>query len=139
LDYASTRSRLSFLEPLAKTRKMNGVNGTGPSPGLWQEARTPEGKLYYYHSQTKATSWTKPVESTAEVRLDYLQRSIVANCGSSELLQLSHGKKPRRLMEGSTGTMPTPRRQHGTCQRFTRMSLTLENLRRHRESFPPVF
>ncbi|KAL7276512.1 U1 snRNP protein [Rhizina undulata] len=29
---------------------------------LWQEARNPEGRVYYYNVQTKATQWTKPVE-----------------------------------------------------------------------------
>ncbi|KAL4813725.1 hypothetical protein BDW67DRAFT_192730 [Aspergillus spinulosporus] len=41
---------------------MNPLNApTGPA-SLWQEARTPEGRAYYYNIQTKATQWTKPVE-----------------------------------------------------------------------------
>ncbi|KAI9840349.1 MAG: hypothetical protein M1838_004118 [Thelocarpon superellum] len=31
----------------------------GP-PGLWQEARNADGRVYYYNTQTKATQWTKP-------------------------------------------------------------------------------
>ena len=38
------------------------MNGLPPQPGLWQEARTPEGKVYYYNSATKVTQWTKPIE-----------------------------------------------------------------------------
>ena len=41
---------------------MNGVNGVPGPPGLWQEARDAEGRVYYYNSQTKATQWTKPPE-----------------------------------------------------------------------------
>ncbi|GME23125.1 Formin binding protein [Neofusicoccum parvum] len=29
-------------------------------PGLWQEARTADGRVYYYNTQTKVTQWTKP-------------------------------------------------------------------------------
>ncbi|KAJ6259125.1 hypothetical protein Dda_6022 [Drechslerella dactyloides] len=32
---------------------------------LWQEARAPDGKTYYYNSQTKATQWQKPLEMMA--------------------------------------------------------------------------
>jgi pre-mRNA-processing factor 40 len=41
-----------------------------PLPGLWQEARAPDGRVYYYNTQTKATQWTKPAElmGAAEVR-----------------------------------------------------------------------
>ena len=48
---------------------MNGVNGSGASPGLWQEARNAEGRVYYYNTQTKATQWTKPLDlmTAAEV------------------------------------------------------------------------
>jgi hypothetical protein len=40
-----------------------------PLPSLWQEARAPDGRIYYYNTQTKATQWTKPAElmSPAEV------------------------------------------------------------------------
>ncbi|KAI9674780.1 MAG: hypothetical protein M1817_001684 [Caeruleum heppii] len=44
---------------------MNGTMGSmsplGP-PGLWQEARNADGRVYYYNSQTKETQWTKPLE-----------------------------------------------------------------------------
>ncbi|KAF2145527.1 uncharacterized protein K452DRAFT_305530 [Aplosporella prunicola CBS 121167] len=38
------------------------MNGLPPVPGLWQEARTPDGRAYYYNTQTKVTQWTKPEE-----------------------------------------------------------------------------
>ncbi|KAI9816400.1 MAG: hypothetical protein M1832_005067 [Thelocarpon impressellum] len=41
---------------------MNGVNGMAGTPGLWQEARNADGRVYYYNTQTKATQWTKPVD-----------------------------------------------------------------------------
>ncbi|KAI5779226.1 hypothetical protein EDC01DRAFT_621657 [Geopyxis carbonaria] len=28
----------------------------------WQEAKSPDGKIYYYNAQTKATQWTKPID-----------------------------------------------------------------------------
>jgi pre-mRNA-processing factor 40 len=49
---------------------MNGAGGVVGPPGLWQEARNPEGRAYYYNTVTKATQWTKPIElmGPAEVR-----------------------------------------------------------------------
>jgi pre-mRNA-processing factor 40 len=46
---------------------MNGL----PGQSLWQEARAADGRVYYYHTQTKATQWTKPLEmmAPAEVSL----------------------------------------------------------------------
>ncbi|POS77178.1 hypothetical protein DHEL01_v204422 [Diaporthe helianthi] len=43
---------------------MNGLNGQFPQPGaaIWQEHRTPDGRLYYYNAATKVTQWTKPEE-----------------------------------------------------------------------------
>jgi pre-mRNA-processing factor 40 len=38
------------------------MNGLPAMPELWQEAKTPEGRVYYYNSQTKATQWSKPVD-----------------------------------------------------------------------------
>ncbi|KAK6363644.1 hypothetical protein TWF730_001066 [Orbilia blumenaviensis] len=32
---------------------------------LWQEARAPDGRVYYYNSQTKATQWHKPLDMMA--------------------------------------------------------------------------
>lgn len=48
----------------------NGTNGHAAPPGLWQEARNPEGRTYYYNTITKATQWTKPEElmTPAEVK-----------------------------------------------------------------------
>lgn len=56
---------------------MNGVNGVPGPPGLWNEAKNADGRVYYYNTQTKATQWTKPLElmSPAEVRQEgYLKR-----------------------------------------------------------------
>lgn len=36
------------------------MNGVPPIAGLWQEARAPDGRSYYYNTQTKETSWQKP-------------------------------------------------------------------------------
>lgn len=41
---------------------MNGANGHFGQPNLWQEYRSPDGRVYYYNAITKATQWTKPEE-----------------------------------------------------------------------------
>ncbi|KAK1837283.1 hypothetical protein QBC39DRAFT_6437 [Podospora conica] len=43
---------------------MNGLAGAFPPPAaaLWHEYRTPDGRVYYSNSVTKATQWTKPEE-----------------------------------------------------------------------------
>lgn len=49
---------------------MNAINGVTAPPGLWQEARNADGRVYYYNVQTKATQWQKPMElmTPAEVK-----------------------------------------------------------------------
>jgi pre-mRNA-processing factor 40 len=46
------------------------MNGGPAAASGWREATNADGRIYYYHSVTKATQWTKPVElmSVAEVR-----------------------------------------------------------------------
>ena len=48
---------------------MNGINGVASPPTLWQEAKTPEGRAYYYNTVTKATQWTKPVDLMTPVEV----------------------------------------------------------------------
>jgi len=59
---------------------MNGMNGHMPPPVLWQEARNPEGRVYYYNTITKETQWTKPADlmTPAEVGSIKIQ-SLVAD------------------------------------------------------------
>lgn len=38
------------------------MNGTHAPAALWQEARAPDGRTYYYNVQTKETSWQKPAD-----------------------------------------------------------------------------
>lgn len=51
--------------------KMNQTDGASAISSVWQEARTPDGRPYYYNVQTKATQWTKPVDlmTPTEVRV----------------------------------------------------------------------
>lgn len=49
---------------------VNGVNGHAAPPGLWQEARNPEGRTYYYNTITKATQWTKPEDLMTPAEVD---------------------------------------------------------------------
>jgi pre-mRNA-processing factor 40 len=59
---------------------VNGANGHAAQPGLWQEARNPEGRVYYYNTVTKATQWTKPEDlmTPAEVRYTALEPADLA-------------------------------------------------------------
>ena len=38
------------------------MNGYPAPASLWQEARAPDGRAYFYNTQTKETSWQKPAE-----------------------------------------------------------------------------
>lgn len=67
---------------------MNGINGHTAPPGLWQEARNADGRVYYYNTITKATQWNKPEElmTLAEASLQFLQfRLFSADFKSSAL------------------------------------------------------
>jgi pre-mRNA-processing factor 40 len=37
-----------------------------PAQALWREATAPDGRVYYYNPQTKATQWTKPAEMLSD-------------------------------------------------------------------------
>ncbi|KAL2003553.1 hypothetical protein VTN02DRAFT_3336 [Thermoascus thermophilus] len=41
---------------------MDAMGGMPAAPGLWQEARNADGRVYYYNVQTKQTQWAKPFE-----------------------------------------------------------------------------
>lgn len=57
---------------------MMNMNGVQPTPPLWQEARTAEGRVYYYNTQTKATQWTKPLELMTPLEVRMIQSIL---CG----------------------------------------------------------
>lgn len=46
----------------AHVRPIFEMNGVATPQGKWREAKDPNGKTYYYHIDTKQTSWTKPEE-----------------------------------------------------------------------------
>ena len=55
---------------------------TSAEASLWQETTDPSGKKYYYHTVTKAVSWTNPVRVSRAVhdhRSLYLV-SVFENC-----------------------------------------------------------
>jgi pre-mRNA-processing factor 40 len=37
-----------------------------PVPAAWREATAPDGRVYYYNAQTKATQWTKPADMMSD-------------------------------------------------------------------------
>jgi hypothetical protein len=116
---------------------MNGL----PTPPPWQEARTPEGKVYYYNIHTKATQWTKPIELMTPVEV---RRFICIIKGSTDSRSVpchsSHGKNILPRKGGSTGRIQKQRPALGRCQKPTRMHLLRHNRPRdqhHSESQSP--
>jgi len=75
---------------------MNGINGHAGPPGLWQEARNADGRVYYYNTITKATQWNKPEDlmTLAEVSFKSRLFSLVL------LLTLGSACPSRSTMEG---------------------------------------
>ncbi|KIW99709.1 uncharacterized protein Z518_11122 [Rhinocladiella mackenziei CBS 650.93] len=53
----------AFHVPLrASPTISNEMTSLPPTPGQWQEARSPDGRTYYYNTATKETTWNKPAE-----------------------------------------------------------------------------
>lgn len=79
---------------------------------VWKEAKAPDGRVYYYNTQTQATQWTKPDELAAPSNVSF--QGHVCNDGSRLILSsLVNGKKQRLLTAALTGTIPSPIKQHG--------------------------
>jgi len=77
----------------------------------WQETKAPDGKVYYYNDQTKATQWTKPLEmmSAAEVHdPDSSALVLPTDMRGRERCKTSRGKSIRRPMEGLIGMHCSP-------------------------------
>lgn len=110
---------------------MNPMNSPSAMPPLWQEARTADGRPYYYNIQTKATQWTKPVELMNPVEVSILLLTLacrnftvlMACAVCSALWQTNRGRNILLKADGNTGTTQNPGKVLGKCQRFTRMLL----------------
>jgi len=77
---------------------------------LWQEAKNPEGRVYYYNVQTKATQWTKPAElmTPAEVHFPEITRKRYLHGNSTnkpnrEPFKIHHGNNIRLRMVALIG------------------------------------
>jgi hypothetical protein len=55
------------------------MNGFAPQPGLWQEASSADGRVYYFNTQTKATQWTKPLDMMTSVEVTNILLSSIAS------------------------------------------------------------
>ena len=120
-------------------------------PSLWQEARSPDGRVYYFNAQTKATQWTKPVELMTPVEVCtfypisflcsaelYLLILFFSLCSCSALYRTSHGKNIQRKVEENIGIIQNQGRALGRCQRSTKLLLRRQILAHHfpsRKSF----
>ena len=52
------------------------MSDSGAEQTPWQETKTPDGRVYWYHRVTKQTTWDKPKELRApeDVSLHFLAR-----------------------------------------------------------------
>ena len=70
--YGALRKTISLNDdeensPELTTLNTSLSNSQGPSPddpSVWKEAKTPEGRVYYYNKNTRETSWTNPAAKT---------------------------------------------------------------------------
>jgi WW domain-containing protein len=93
------------------------MNGFAPQAAIWKEAKAPDGRVYYYNTQTKATTWTKPQEMMApvDVRPSNLMIYHLLTLLRPHPLQLLG--KSINIMAGSIGTIRTLTLLLGTCQK----------------------
>lgn len=83
--YESSPFLAHTSRPVSATPAMSGLPPGGlppPNDSLWQEHRTPDGRLYYYNPVTKDTQWTKPMEMMSPAEVCLLQ-----NLGLSGVLE----------------------------------------------------
>ena len=114
------------------------MNGLPTPPATWQEARTAEGKVYYYNVHTKATQWTKPIELMTPVEVTRPIHVIKRYANERSVhCHSNHGKSIPLRKGGSTGQIQKPKSARGKCQRLTKMRLLRHSRRRdqhHSES-----
>lgn len=72
------------------------TNSLGPLPDGWEQARTPEGEIYFINHQTRTTSWFDPRIRNFRSELLTLQRSFNRNFYSSERIHIFQ----RRIFKG---------------------------------------
>ena len=124
----------SVLFTTLRPCKMNATNGATVPPGLWQEARNADGRVYYYNVQTKATQWQKPLELMTPAEVQYFPNlgvfllTLTILC--SARLRTNHGRSIRLKVGASTGTILRRSKARGRCPRCIRPPLRKVNQRR---------
>ncbi|KAJ1971828.1 U1 snRNP protein, partial [Dimargaris verticillata] len=85
-------------------------NGTS----VWQEARTPEGKVYFYNRLTKKTMWEKPDELKTPEERAFAQtawKEYVADGGRTyyynTVTKVTTWEKPKELVKGMSAQLPS--------------------------------
>ncbi|KAI1386714.1 uncharacterized protein F4822DRAFT_411032 [Hypoxylon trugodes] len=124
---------------------MNGVNGHYGQPNPWQEYKSPDGRVYYYNSITKATQWTKPEDlmSPAERALaNQPWKEYTAEGGrkywyNTETKQSSwEMPEAYRKALGHEGTPSTPASSTPFTPNSSFQNSNYDHHREHREPFP---
>ncbi|KAL1522937.1 hypothetical protein AB1Y20_017902 [Prymnesium parvum] len=77
----------TYATPAIYSAPPGDAGGRGVEHGGWKEATTADGKVYFYHSETGATQWTRPAEMEAALQLpnDFSARRAenAVHCGAS--------------------------------------------------------
>ena len=75
---------------------MNGHPGPGT---LWQEARAPDGRVYYFNTQTKETSWQKPQDLMTPVEQALAQQPWKEHVSPDGRKYYAHGETRQTVWE----------------------------------------
>jgi hypothetical protein len=90
-----------------------------PPLRLWDEAKTEDGRVYYYNTITRQTQWEKPADFMAPVDVRMLSFAFTVNWVFADTIRFPmRGQRPLiRKPVTSTGSTICFKRSPGRCQR----------------------